>query len=193
VDANGNQYGAAYGVCLDQFNTTISTTSGGTTTTTPRTVVRVSGDYISSHDGSSTTLLLAESILTPPGITDVTTNSGQTPFLNLVVQPAGTTCYYRPGSYWTSSFYLATANSAELNLGFEWGPAPTSGYTPPLVTNKITSRHSGGCNVSFCDGHNYFLRDSIDSRVFCQLMTPWGTQAGQTSTYGYVPFNEGSY
>ena len=54
---------AAQGVCLDQYS---MVKTKGTPTGRP---VRVGLDYISSHDGASTTLLLSECVLTPPGIT----------------------------------------------------------------------------------------------------------------------------
>jgi len=42
----------------------------------------------------------------------------------------------------------------------------------------ITSNHGGGANVSFCDGHQHFLRDDIDYTVYQHLMTPNGADVG---------------
>ena len=68
--------------------------------------------------------------------------------------------------------------NCELDLGFEWGSmtAPnllTSGVHVPKLNDKIRSRHTGGVVVSFCDGHQQFISDSIDVNVFKHLMTPW--------------------
>ena len=38
--------------------------------------------------------------------------------------------------------------------------------------------HPGGVIVSFCDGHQYFLREDIDYRVYQHLMTPDSAAAG---------------
>ena len=139
----------------------------------------VSSDYISAHDGVSTTLLIAESILTPTG-TPVEVQPSIAPYLYLET-PTGPSApqefYYRPTSRWTSSAWdglPSTLNNSEVDLGFEWG---TFSATPKL-TDKILSRHSGGVVVSFCDGHQYFLADTVRVDVFKHLMTPWGSQAG---------------
>jgi prepilin-type processing-associated H-X9-DG protein len=46
------------------------------------------------------------------------------------------------------------------------------------VTDQLSSRHSGGAVVSFCDGHQKFLRDNIDYVVYQHLMTPDSAAAG---------------
>ena len=37
--------------------------------------------------------------------------------------------------------------------------------------------------ASFCDGHQYFLADTIDINVYRQLMTPWGANVLNVGTY----------
>ncbi len=85
--------------------------------------------------------------------------------------------------------------SCELDLGFEWGFSTVAGYTAK-VTDKIRSRHAGGTVVSFCDGHQQFLSDSVSVDVFKQLMTPWARQRKDSSRY-YNPLqgvlDESSY
>lgn len=164
------------GVCLNQ-----ATPSG----TSPFVVTL---DYINSHDGSSTTLLLAESLLanppsppqvliprvdnssagspkpgwakwtTPPAMSTTTaaTNVG------LVMLPATTALY---------GTALAT-NDMESAVGFEWSQWPTTGGTK--LSDKLLSRHPGGVVVSFCDGHQQFIADSIEVDTYKMLMTPYG-------------------
>jgi prepilin-type processing-associated H-X9-DG protein/prepilin-type N-terminal cleavage/methylation domain-containing protein len=159
----------ALGVCLNQY----SSASGN----------RVSLDYISSHDGSATTLLMAESLLTETARTSANPPASK-PYLYLPVRKAasdgtvsaGSTVYYdRPSSLWTSSAYggVDADNLAELNLGFEWGTFSTD----PSVGEKILSRHNGTVNVAFCDGHQTSLSDNVDVDVFRQLMTPYSKNA----------------
>ena len=46
-----------------------------------------------------------------------------------------------------------------------------------------SANHPGGVGATFCDGHTIFLKDTIDSRVYCQLLTPNTTSgAGQMAT-----------
>jgi len=122
---------AAEGVCMNQ----------GPSVTNP---VRVSADYISSHDGCSTTLLLAE-------------RSGS-------------------NAKWNTG--------ADTQVGFDWGG------TFSKVTDKIISRHGGGCVVSFCDGHGTFLRDDVAVDVYKQLMTPWGMGCNPQLT---TPLDEATF
>jgi prepilin-type processing-associated H-X9-DG protein len=214
---------AANGVCMDAFIQTYYNSSSGVVSQVSRAPARVGMGFISSHDGASTTLLLAESLLTSRSLwgqsqlTTAPTSSGA--FLHLTDYPLGSTYtvfYYRPTSTWTSGSMPTSYSSAyatgpspsnawttidyasvsgtaltltrsantsssancELDLGFEWGFVPTS-YTSgtPKLNDKIRSRHTGGVVVSFCDGHQQFISDSIDVNVFKHLMTPWGANA----------------
>lgn len=70
-------------------------------------------------------------------------------------------------------------------LGVNARPEPSSVYRVINVTsptaplgNQIdfqmrypSSRHTGGVNAVFCDGHTAFLSDRIDSWVYCQMLT----------------------
>ena len=71
----------------------------------------------------------------------------------------------------TDSAKAQTAlNAMEVDVGFEWGTF----WTPnPLINDKIYSEHPGGYNVTFCDGHQQFLRSTIDIPTFIHLMTPY--------------------
>ena len=176
------------GVCMDQA--TPAPVMGGLVVPP----VTVSLDYINSHDGSSTTLLLAESLLTNP----VNTNSSQVfvPRQDLATHAINTAKWTTPASNakgtgptggTTNANSLLKAPSAQQNgtaypgtptndmeaaVGFEW--SQWSATPPAKISDKILSRHPGGVIVSFCDGHQQFLADNLDANTFLMLMTPYG-------------------
>ena len=161
---NGLDAYQSLGVCFNQC------ASGSTT---------VSLDYISSHDGSSNTLLLSESVMTEDGAARSgtgDTTSLDSPYMRLRAftgNTASTKYYYdRPSSRWTASAWTngsSDVNLAELNLGFEWGYFSGDDAS---ISEKISSRHNGSYNVAFCDGHAAAISDSVDLAVFRQLMIP---------------------
>lgn len=155
----------AQGVCLNQFGFI-----GTTSTSTP--IVRVGQDYISSKDGSTNTLLLAESLLENPG-----------------TEPK---LYYpRNGSTDLNPSWMVqdtTAGVMEVCVGFEWGTYSAT----PKITDKVLSNHPGGLNVAFCDGHTQFINNDMDVDTYCHLMTPWdkGCSTDMTNPTGlYNPTN----
>ena len=105
--------------------------------------------YVSDHDGASTTLMLSENI-----------QAGR----------------------WT--------DKEEANLGMVWHREPDecspinaclldAGDRPQDVRYaRPSSYHPGGVMASFCDGHQLFLREDIDYRVYQHLMTPDSAAAG---------------
>ena len=189
---NGWNY-AYLGVCMDQAMPATSASVTGP-------AVQVSLDYVSSHDGSTTTLLLAESLL------DYPTNTTQQPLVprqdfnssnanaSLWTTPASVTGSSAPAVGSTvpatailtpaTSLYVGTtapqnaSNAMEAGVGFEWGQWSAS----PKLSDKLLSRHPGGVNVAFCDGHMAFLADSIDVNTFMMLMTPYGNGIGMATT-----------
>ena len=70
-------------------------------------------------------------------------------------------------------------------------PAPTQTVSPEMRINGLrnsmtsltpqtarpSSRHTGGVNAVFADGHTAFLRDGVDYHVYQQLMTPNGAKS----------------
>ncbi len=47
---------------------------------------------------------------------------------------------------------------------------------------RPSSNHLGGVNVAFCDGRVQFVRDTMEYRVYCALMTPNGAAAVEPGT-----------
>jgi prepilin-type N-terminal cleavage/methylation domain-containing protein/prepilin-type processing-associated H-X9-DG protein len=154
----------ATGVCLNQ---TGRAQSNFNVRVAP---VCVGLDYVSSHDGSSTTLLLAESLLTSPA-----RNMGGL-YYTRDGQSASPQTANRP--LWLNNIYTNLGQvsgdlSMEVDVGFEWGTFNISATSSAVLTDKIVSNHSGGNNVSFCDGHQQFLLNSIDIETFVHIMTPY--------------------
>ncbi len=150
------------GVCLDSYN-------AGT---------KVSLDYITSHDGSTNTLLLAEQVLANPPTTPqlIFDRSG-------VNSPGGSTAGDKP--MWLNSCSVST-HGMEVEVGFEWGTFASPSSTPPgapRLSDKLLSAHpGGGVNVAFCDGHQQYIQPSMDVDTFVHLMTPYDHDCGDSYT-----------
>jgi len=48
---------------------------------------------------------------------------------------------------------------------------------PGIEANNFSSRHSGGANMLFADGHALFIATSIDKRMFRNLSTRAGGES----------------
>jgi len=128
-------------------------------TTGQRQGTRTSFDYVSQRDGTSTTLLLSENV---QAYTWTAANTHPDYCETLV------------GFRWTTGTpSLGTGYRINDQVNAIQNPSsPTSAYARP------SSFHSGGVVASFCDGHQYFLREDIDYGVYQHLMTPDSNSAG---------------
>jgi prepilin-type N-terminal cleavage/methylation domain-containing protein/prepilin-type processing-associated H-X9-DG protein len=123
--------------------------------------VRVGIDYVSSGDGTATTLLMSE-------------KSGP-----LVTSPG----------QW--NFAQTTYSRSDMtNNGFVIDDPTTTPPTINSKTVAGTylypsANHSGGIMVSFCDGHTQFMRALIDTTVYQQLMTSYSAAA--STAYKSLP------
>jgi len=116
-------------------------------------------DYLSQHDGAATTLLLSENI-------DATLWEN-----------------YTNSSAWTGT--------GEFQVGFNWQTDGSLRVNYPNARgtySRPSSYHPGGVIVSFCDGHQQFLKDSIAPLVYHHLMTPDSKMAGLSGS-----LSEGDY
>lgn len=179
---NGSNYDPSVGVCFDQYTCTVPV---GTPPVLPTPAAKLSLDYIGSHDGSSTTLLVSESLLTE-GL-NPTVQPGTPPHLRLVSADSTPVPYYfRPVSTWANvgsspTYDINLPTIGELVLGFEWAAmVSATGNSNPKVSDQINSRHGGIIVASFCDGHQLALREDMDVNTFKHLMTPYGTAAATT-------------
>ena len=134
--------------------------------------IYVSLDYLSQHDGSSNTTLLTEHLL-----------------------------HSSPSQHYWALKYDGAPSSApaqpifwlfEAAVGVNWVPPPASQGDPAQVRineqletdlPRPSSRHPGGVVMSFCDGHQEFIREDIDYNVYVHLMTPDSRLAGLTGVY----------
>ena len=144
-------------------------------------------DYISSGDGAGRTLLLAErngAMFNPqaffdalpqaPGIAysfapngnyDVSANSTATasPIIGFGTVPKN------PSSALPGSGLITTAQTRLINV-------TASDAANPLFTVDAyatpSSRHAGLVVVAFCDSRTQTLRDNIEPRVYCHLISP---------------------
>lgn len=104
--------------------------------------------------------------------------------------------WWQPGLETTFVWLYATEPSCPPSAG---NPAPTQVVSPEMringlrnsVTNLVprtarpSSRHTGGVNAVFADGHTAFLRDGVDYHVYQHLMTPNGSKS-EIPCGGYV-------
>jgi prepilin-type N-terminal cleavage/methylation domain-containing protein len=163
--------------------------SGSSTSTTALDYGRVTLDYVSQHDGAGMTLMLSENnylvenpTLSGWGNASYTGAASDNRYLGIT----GSGSPNSPGSGNRGMEYLSfvwESGTALTNLN------PTNGS---VLNDKInadkrgqwggsharpSSWHRNGVVVTFCDNHQYFLREDVDPKVFVQLMTPFGDGA----------------
>jgi prepilin-type N-terminal cleavage/methylation domain-containing protein len=148
---NRKNFIVAEGVCTDQWN--------------PNSV-KVGTSYISSKDGTSTTLLLAERSAT----TDTLAN---------------------PWTWDKSSSSVSPYCFAVESLGFNWEnmknldpPTTNAAYMP---SKKMSSNHPGGVIVGFCGGNHKFMKSDLDPMVYMQLMAPSDRDVGGSDPVDNIP------
>ena len=142
-------------------------------------------DYISSGDGASNTLLIAErsnATFNPQAFYDASPRSA---VVNYSYAPNGgydvgvnATANLSPiigfgaitkniGSAFPSGGFIPSTSLKMINV------TKGEAMTLPLVADATpSSRHPGTIVAAFCDGHVVSLNDSMEPRVYCQLLTP---------------------
>jgi prepilin-type processing-associated H-X9-DG protein len=119
--------------------------------------IKVGNKYVAAHDGTTCTLLLSESL-----------DAGSWALTDKRALYSGTT------SLWWNQPPNGTSDY-KIN-GDRIGPNSVHRY----VYCRPSSKHPGGVNILFCDGHSRFLADDIDYKVYKQFMTPDGAASGDT-------------
>src|SRR5487761_1112607 len=131
-------------------------------------LVWISQALISSHDGSSLTLMLSERL-------DAGSYS-YPPFSALEAEAA------MAFVWWPSTTnqlpYQPPHASQRIN-----GPHDGSS----IHRARPSSNHVTGVNVAFCDGHARFIRQDIDYGVWCLLMTPYGRECNEPGKLDMEP------
>ncbi len=128
--------------------------------------VRVSPSYVSSHDGTTTTLVLTENVDAGFWFPNKIIDQGQF------------------GVVWTDG----SQHGINENKGLGRDTNVTAEFARP------SSEHSGVVVVTFCDGHTVRLNEEIDRQVLYRLMTPNGKESrlfsGTTPDYQKVPISD---
>ena len=138
----------------------IPTTSGSLKPHDPVTIPKVASSDV--DDGLSNTLLISENLV-----------AGQ---------------WWQPGLESTFVWLYATESSCPPSPS---KPAPTQVVTEQMRINGLrntvttltsqtarpSSRHQGGVNAVFADGHTALIRDGVDYHVYQHLMTPNGAKS----------------
>jgi prepilin-type N-terminal cleavage/methylation domain-containing protein len=142
-------------------------------------------EYVSTGDGTSTTILISENLQagtwwgSPVATTStsVTTNA-----LGFGIRmPATLTAAYDNAGGAVNQLRIYAAATPDdwfinRNLSLPMGAAP-----------RPSSQHAGGVNVIMCDGAGRFLNESMDQTVYTKLMT------SNAVTYGEQALDQSSY
>jgi prepilin-type N-terminal cleavage/methylation domain-containing protein/prepilin-type processing-associated H-X9-DG protein len=119
--------------------------------------------------------LYTTSTVPPPKVVPSDINDGAANTL-MVGESLYSGPWHPDGSTVTTIYPYAPPTSPRMGgVGFIWITGTGK------VSDQVSSRHGGGVVVSFCDGHQKFLRDDIDYKTFQHLMTPNSYDAGLTA------------
>jgi type II secretory pathway pseudopilin PulG len=153
-------------------------------------VVKVSQDYVNSHDGTAYTLLLSENTLAlsswsllANGTTGPSVNAGYGAALSASAK--GPAQQYATTFMWTNN---SASGSSTPPAGFypingdksNTVPTAPTGYTT-LSYARPASNHNGVCVFTFCGGNVKPIAEDINYRVYKQLMTPFGGTTNSTT------------
>lgn len=130
-------------------------------------------DLVSNKDGTATTLLFAEKNAYGQGRWDAQLTSPN-PELTPAQVPV-----QDPHNYVSNSFVGVPVFGISTDL-----PLPGKVLNNETSVSQPSSNHSGGVIVAFCDGHVIFLKDSIGSHVYAQLLTSNSSARSFRATQG---------
>jgi len=171
-------------------------------------------DYVSTHDGSGTTVMLSENSQgtewAQPYVSS-TVNTQLTPW-----QAETTMVWWRSFGDGTTFTVLPTSTTAQSVIGInahrdDSGTIPPGDVTPFLAAPpqatlngwittaglgsasnatdylayaRPSSRHPGGVLMTFCDGHTAFIAETIEYGVYQHIVTPNGRMRIGADTNG---------
>jgi prepilin-type N-terminal cleavage/methylation domain-containing protein/prepilin-type processing-associated H-X9-DG protein len=114
---------------------------------------RLGLDDISSGDGTTTTLLLAEE----------SSRFANVAFWNLPVMTSGSFNFLDPSNTPPPCFGIYLTPSGQV--------INSAVSSAPGALSQPSSQHPGGAMAVFCDGHTGFLRDAITADVYAQALS----------------------
>ncbi len=126
-------------------------------------------EYVSTGDGTSTTILLSENLQAGNWY------DTQTRALGFGIQmPASiSTAYGNAGG--SGPNYLTISGFSSPDVWYINRNLSAGQYTAP----RPSSQHAGGVNAIMCDGAGKFLSENLDKKVYTQLMTSNGVAYGE--------------
>jgi prepilin-type processing-associated H-X9-DG protein len=167
----------------------------------------VSLDYLSTHDGSSTTLMLSENVQATEWAVRNDLSDANDNFTHLTPWQAETTIVW--WRTFVNNNFSPTTCIPPTNLGGvdystkiginaardDTGSVPAGNIIPVDMTSlngwttdqnpaaflayaRPSARHPGGVLMTFCDGHSQFFSETLDYGVYQGIMTPYGRQYG---------------
>jgi prepilin-type N-terminal cleavage/methylation domain-containing protein/prepilin-type processing-associated H-X9-DG protein len=141
--------------------------TAGNTTINP---VRVDFADVSSGDGNPSTLLFAEKCGTPSGGGSFPQGFWDVRFPNVV---GAFTFQGAPATYLATD---SVSSTVVPGFGLAAGTPPETVFNngtlaAPGMYSQPSSDHYGGAVVAFCDGHTQFMKDTVPSYVYAQLVT----------------------
>lgn len=126
-------------------------------------------EYVSTGDGTATTILMTENLQAGNWYDSTTRALG----FGIQMPATITNAYVNAGGTGSNQLYITTPASPDnwfINRNLSAGQ-----YTAP----RPSSQHAGGVNVIMCDGSGRFLNESMDQRTFTMLMTSNGVSYGE--------------
>lgn len=115
-------------------------------------------------DGTSNTMLVSENLRTGYDPTDANDNwASPNPYLTSFF--IGNPCLNGSCSDGNVDYNRSNSGASAINRGIT-----SAEGTSPFPS----SRHAGGVNIGFCDGHVQFIAENIDGKVYAALASPQG-------------------
>ena len=172
--ADSNRESAGNGVFFDNSRNRNIIPDSAQDNREEHTPLQVNLSYVGSNDGASKTLMLTENlhawywtydiVANPAGVGSAQNDDSQikdTKHLFGFVwsnEPQGVERINGDKNYDQSNPPLDMVEYANIELGYESYGFPSS-------------NHPGGINVAFCGGQVVFMAESVDPRIYAQLMT----------------------
>lgn len=135
---------------------------------------RLAMDEISSNDGTAFTLLLSEKC--GPGTAAIPLVQANWTFTgdgNRGFSTDGDSTKHNSGNIMRPLFGISGATPSKV---INSGVAADPGFF-----SQPSSNHPGGAVAAFCDGHTEFLKDSLQPRVYAQLLS-WDNERASSDT-----------
>ncbi len=145
----------------------------GVMTDTVASAARVTVDGVSEADGTATTLVLSEKCIT--GTTSLTMAVWETKTTGTTRTVAGSFSFAN-GPSGTPGFGITTTGGSNARV---INSRTLGAATTPGLINMPSSNHPGGVVAAFVDGHVGFLKDSLNSAVYAQILS-WDNEGASS-------------